>query len=186
LGEHGFVVPTHEAARIRATTAGDSGPSTVRRSTVQERIRNDRVAGPERRLMAAVLQVVVDDLRGSVYRHAAGYGASTDSRRRRAAAAYVARRDREWPFSFENLCDALSLDPGRLRNALGRGPRQGRHASPTSRAESGAGCGPRSIVPLDVEAGDGILCGNSGASSTVNGEEDLSLREEDVLGIVEA
>jgi hypothetical protein len=75
--------------------------------------------------MAAVLQVVVDDLRGSVYRHAAGYGASTDIRRRRAALAYVARRDREWPFSFENLCDALSLDPGRLRNALGSGPTPG-------------------------------------------------------------
>jgi hypothetical protein len=90
--------------------------------------------------MAAVLQAVVDDLRGSIYRHAAGYGASTDSRRHRAAVAYVARRDREWPFSFENLCDALSLDPGRLRDALVTGPRQGRHASPTSRAESGAGC----------------------------------------------
>jgi hypothetical protein len=135
--------------------------------------------------MAAVLQAVVDDLRGSVYRHAAGYGASTDRRRRRAAVAYVARRDREWPFSFENLCDSLSLDPGRLRNALGRA-RQGRHASPTSRAESGSGCGPRSIVPLDVKAGDRILCGNSGAEITVDGEEDLSLREEDVLGSVEA
>jgi hypothetical protein len=141
-GEHGFVVPTDEATRIRARTVVDSRPSTVRGwSTVRERITSDRAAWPERRLMAAVLQAVVDDLRGSVYRHVAGYGASTDSRRHRAAVAYVASRDREWPFSFENLCDALSLDPGRLRNALGRAPRQGRHESPTSRAESGAGCG---------------------------------------------
>jgi hypothetical protein len=140
--EHGFVVPTDEATRIRARTAVNSGPSTVRgRSTVRERITSDRAACPERRLMAAVLLAVVDDLRGSVYRHAAGYGASTDSQRRRAAVVYVARKDREWPFSFENLCDALRLDPGRLRNALGRGPRQGHHESPTSRAESGAGCG---------------------------------------------
>ena len=108
--------------------------------------------------MAAVLQAVVDDLRGSVYRRAAGFGASTDRRRRRAAVAYVARRDREWPFSFENLCDSLSLDPGRLRRALGRGPTRGTR----------------------------ILCGDSGAEITVDGEEDLSLREEDVLGIVEA
>ncbi len=86
--------------------------------------------------MAAVLQAVVDDLRGSVHRHAAGYGASTDSRRRRAAVAYVARRDREWPFSFDNLCDALSLDPGRLRNAF-NGPTPGmpRHRRRVPRAE---------------------------------------------------
>jgi hypothetical protein len=61
--------------------------------------------------MAAVLQAVVDDLRGSVYRHAAGYGSSTDRRRRRLSVVYVARRGRECPFSFENLCDAFSLDP---------------------------------------------------------------------------
>jgi hypothetical protein len=71
--------------------------------------------------MAAVLQGVVDDLRGSVFRRAVCYGSSTDSPRRRAALAYVVRRDREWPFSFENLCDALSLDPRRLRNELGTG-----------------------------------------------------------------
>jgi co-chaperonin GroES (HSP10) len=36
-----------------------------------------------------------------------------------------------------------------------------------------------------LKAGDRILCGNSGAEIAVDGEEDLSLREEDVLGIVE-
>ena len=91
--------------------------------------------------MAAVLQAVVDDLRGSVHRHAAGHGASTDSRERRAAVAYVARRDREWPFSFENLCDALSLDPGRLRKALGREPTPGTPRVTDVACESGAGCG---------------------------------------------
>jgi len=44
----------------------------------------------------------------------------------------------------------------------------------------------RSIVPLDVKAGDRILCGNSGAEIAVDGEEGLIMREEDVLGIVEA
>jgi hypothetical protein len=135
--------------------------------------------------MAAVLQAVADDLRGSVHRHATGYGASTDSRRRRAAVAYVARRDREWPFSFDNLCDALNLDPGRLRNALETGPRQGRHVTDVACRER-SGLWPRSIVPLDVKAGDRILCGNSGTEVTVDGEENLSLREEDGLGVVEA
>jgi hypothetical protein len=184
-GEHSFVAPTDEATRIRATTAGDSGPSALRgRSTVRERIASDRVAWPERRLMAAVLQAVVDDLRGSVHRHAAGYGASTDSRRRRAAVAYVARRDREWPFSFDNLCDALSLDPGRLRNAFETAPRPGRHVTDVACRER-SGLWPRSIVPLDVKAGDRIPVRQLGAEITVDEEEDLSLREEDVLGIVE-
>jgi hypothetical protein len=89
------------------------------KSTVRDSTMIDRAAAPERRLMAAVLQGVVDDHWGSVYRRAAGYGSPTNLRRRRAAAvAYVASRDRRWPFSFENLCEALSLDSGRLRNAL--------------------------------------------------------------------
>ena len=73
---------------------------------------------PQRRLMAAVLQAVVDDCRGgSVYRHTIGW-AGGDVRRVRKAVAYVASRDRRWPFSFENLCDALGLDAGRLRKGL--------------------------------------------------------------------
>jgi hypothetical protein len=101
------------------------------KSTVRDSTMIDRAAAPERRLMAAVLQGVVDDHWGSVYRRAAGYGSPTNLRRLRAAAvAYVASRDRRWPFSFENLCEALSLDSGRLRNALRNVPVQGRHASP--------------------------------------------------------
>jgi hypothetical protein len=82
----------------------------------------ERAAEPERRLMAAVLQGVVDDLHGSASSRAPGYGPPTNLRLLRAAVAYVASRDRQWPFSFENLCEALSLDSGRLRNALGNMP----------------------------------------------------------------
>jgi hypothetical protein len=91
-------------------------------STLRDSTGIERAAEPERRLMAAVLQGVVDDHGGSVYRRAAGYGSPTNRRRLRAAAAYVASRDRRWPFSFENLCDALSLDSGRLRRALRKVP----------------------------------------------------------------
>lgn len=71
--------------------------------------------------MAAVLQGVVDDLRGTVFRRAAGYAPPTNLQRLRAA-AYIASRDRGWPFSFENLCEALSLDTGRLRRELRKAP----------------------------------------------------------------
>ena len=77
-----------------------------------------RLAEPHKRLMAAVLQAVVDDCRGgSVYRRSAGYGA-IDARGVREAIVYVASTDLAWPFSFENLCEALGVDAGGLREEL--------------------------------------------------------------------
>ena len=73
---------------------------------------------PHRRLMAAVLQAVVDDCRGgSAYRRSVGHG-TIDARSISKANAYVASTDRTWPFSFENLCDALGLDAAALREKL--------------------------------------------------------------------
>jgi hypothetical protein len=77
-----------------------------------------RLAEPHRRLMAAVLRAVVDDCRGgSVYRRLSGKGV-IGARSVRKAVAYVASTDRAWPFSFENLCDALGLDAAALREDL--------------------------------------------------------------------
>jgi chaperonin GroES len=43
------------------------------------------------------------------------------------------------------------------------------------------------VIPLDVKAGDRVLFGKySGSEIKIDGEEHLILREEDVLGIVEA
>ena len=75
---------------------------------------------PQTRLMLAVLQTVVDDYRGSAYRQAAGFAPYRDQRAYAAASAYVASTDRTWPFSFENLCEALGLDAGSLRTELAR------------------------------------------------------------------
>jgi hypothetical protein len=80
-----------------------------------------RVLEPHTRVMVAVLQTVVDDCTGSRHRRAAGYGASADRGRLRDAIAYVASEDRAWPFSFENICDALEMDIGSLRRELQRG-----------------------------------------------------------------
>lgn len=70
-----------------------------------------RPADPHKRLMAAVLHAVIDDCRGG------GRGAIGDGSARKAV-AYVASTDRTWPFSFENLCDALELDAAALRREL--------------------------------------------------------------------
>ncbi len=79
---------------------------------------DSRVDEPHKRLMAAVLQTVVDDCRGSAYRRARGYRAPISRREARRATAFVASTDRTWPFSFENICEALGLDSGSLRTAL--------------------------------------------------------------------
>jgi len=75
-------------------------------------------AEPHRRLMAAVLRAVVEDCRGGTpYRRAVGAG-TIAARDVRQAIAYVASTDRSWPFSFENLCEALGVDASGLRQAI--------------------------------------------------------------------
>ena len=88
-------------------------------------------AEPHKRLMAAVLQTVVDDCRGSVYRRGAGYGQPTDISAAQRAVAYMTNTDRVWPFSFENLCDALGMDAGSVRQEFRRDrSRERDHDSP--------------------------------------------------------
>ncbi len=69
----------------------------------------------ERRLRLAILE---DALR--YYRDYAGMS----DRRARAwhddAAEWFASRDRSEPFAFENVCDALGLDPAAIRRGLHR------------------------------------------------------------------
>ena len=36
--------------------------------------------------------------------------------------AYVASRDRSWPYSFENLCETIGVDAGSLRRRIAQGP----------------------------------------------------------------
>ena len=74
-----------------------------------------RPAEPHKRLMAAVLRAVVHDCRpSSAYRRSP----AIDIRLVQRALAYVASTDRVWPFSFENLCEALDVDANALRDAL--------------------------------------------------------------------
>ena len=77
-----------------------------------------RLAEPHRRLMAAVLQAVIDDCRGgSAYRRSTGKGV-IEAGSIGKAVAYVVSTDRAWPYSFENLCDALGLNATALREEL--------------------------------------------------------------------
>jgi len=74
---------------------------------------------PQVKLMVAVLQTVLDDLRGSPYRSAAGFPMPADRRAYEQAREYVESKDRAWPFSFENVCEAIGVDAAGLRAQLG-------------------------------------------------------------------
>ena len=76
-----------------------------------------RLVEPRQRLMLAVLMTAVDDCQRSAFR-AATTGRNGDRRAALEALAYVASTDRSWPFSFENLCDAVGLEAGALRRGL--------------------------------------------------------------------
>ena len=75
-----------------------------------------RAALPHRRLMLAVLQTAIDDVRST--RPLDGVDNRGNGREHDGARAWVASQDRTWPFSFENVCEAVGIDSTALRRAL--------------------------------------------------------------------
>ena len=80
-----------------------------------------RLAAPEKKLAIAVLQTVLYDCRGAGLRGANGRARVRNHQAYDRAMAYVASRDRSWPYSFENLCETMGVDAGSLRQQLARG-----------------------------------------------------------------
>ena len=69
----------------------------------------------ERRLMLAVLRdAVLCYQRYALARDARGRAEFEEARQ------WIEGTDREWPFSYENICDVLSLDPAYVRDGLHR------------------------------------------------------------------
>jgi len=67
----------------------------------------------EAELAAAVLKLAFEDLQK--------HRGTTDTRRKRAfrdAYVWVKSNERQWPFSFLNVCDMLDLSPQALRAKL--------------------------------------------------------------------
>jgi hypothetical protein len=71
-----------------------------------------------RSLMAAVLRAAVEDCTGARGELAGPYRRAVRPQDARLALAYVMSTDRTWPFSFENLCEALGIDADALRLEL--------------------------------------------------------------------
>jgi hypothetical protein len=78
----------------------------------------------ERRLMLAVLEDAV-----SCYHR---FALARDERGRHEfaeARAWIESTDRDWPFSYENVCDVLGIDPAYVRDGLNRRVRRRKSAS---------------------------------------------------------
>jgi hypothetical protein len=91
----------------------DHLPQTILHPSQFRDIWNGEGYSPERELASAVLEAAASDLRN--YRYA---------RRRRRQRMYwqtyqwVSSNDREWPFSFVNLCEFLRVSPNAMRERL--------------------------------------------------------------------
>ena len=69
--------------------------------------------GPQERLMLAVLEDAIECFQK--------YAGARDGKRERLfleAEEWILERDSDWPFSFENICDILDLDPNYIRRGL--------------------------------------------------------------------
>jgi hypothetical protein len=70
---------------------------------------------PEQRLMCAVLEESLTELAAT---RVAARSRLEGHPHRDELLAWFASPDRSWPFSFENICDAIDLDPGQVRAGL--------------------------------------------------------------------
>jgi hypothetical protein len=73
------------------------------------------------RLMLGILRDAVD-----LYLKALVPGNRVAAKRLREVIAWFASNDRQWPFSFERICEALGLEPEYIRMGLYRQGRQSR------------------------------------------------------------
>lgn len=88
-------------------------PDTVLPSQYYAALRRRTAQEPERRLVIALLQDAVDCFQKHLW--------SRDRKARQLyvdAEAWICSADRSWPFSFDNVCDLLQIDPAYLRRGL--------------------------------------------------------------------
>ena len=103
------------AAVIEDRTASLLEPDTVVPSQYYDRVGSDLAFQPEKRLMLAVLEEAISTFQRHV--------SSRTARSERLVAEveeWTAGTDGEWPFSFENICAALGLEPEYIRTGMSR------------------------------------------------------------------
>ena len=98
-----------------ADGAGELAPEALLPVQFVELLQRPSDRKPEVRLMVAVFE---DALR--TFCECAGATGRRDQRLFRDAAEWFESSDAQWPFAFENICDALGLEPEWIRQLLRR------------------------------------------------------------------
>ena len=103
----------HRRIAVRDSLTDILGPDVILPPQFFDGPRGDSDFSPEKALMLAVLEDAI--------RCFQEYFRTTRARPRmlsRQAERWIRTRDWNWPFSFNNVCDALSIDPECMRDAL--------------------------------------------------------------------
>ena len=118
---------TQAARRIAETSGPGLEPEMIMPSQFFDHVGIDASLQPEKRLMLAVLEDAVGTFQKYV-------GATTRRGQRLFAEAeeWFASESTEWPFDFENVCQALSIESSFLRSGLWRWRDAQRGPVPTS------------------------------------------------------
>ncbi len=98
---------------VRDSLADILGPDVILPQQFFDGPRGDSDFSPEKALMLAILEDAI--------RCFQEYFRTTRARPRmlsRQAERWIRMRDWNWPFSFNNVCDALGIDPDCMRDAL--------------------------------------------------------------------
>ena len=118
---------TQAARKLEESGSTGLEPETILPSQFFDRVQIDASLQPEKRLMLAVLEDAVGTFQKYVT-------ASTRRGQRLFSEAedWFANETMEWPFGFENVCEALGLEAAFLRRGLWRWREAQRGPAPTS------------------------------------------------------
>ena len=110
LEENSMTMGSRRGAWAEAGYRGDHETSVAPVAVVPEQL-VVRTTSPEQRLLAAVLDQALQDLR--IFRAVAPSG-----RNAVAVADWFRSRDTTWPCSFESICGALGFDADAIRSRV--------------------------------------------------------------------
>jgi hypothetical protein len=106
-------MPEPRRLPVRDSLADILGPDVILPQQFFDGPRGDSDFSPEKALMLAILEDAI--------RCFQEYFRTTRARPRmlsRQAEQWIRTRDWNWPFSFNNVCEALGIDPDCMRDAL--------------------------------------------------------------------
>lgn len=105
------------AARFGATREERIIDQLPHAPLVPEQMRARRALQSEQVLMVAVLEDAITCVQRAAEQSRTGFEWNT-TRVQRETVAWFAATDYRWPFSFVRICEAVGLDPGRIREKL--------------------------------------------------------------------